>query len=71
MVYGDMNKIKNIAYGLTGGTFGITALGAIDGGPILAITAVALGGAALVTSLMVRHEVQRKKLDEKVMMDMR
>ncbi len=71
MVYGDMNKIKNIAYGLAGGTFGITALGAIDGGPIVAITVVAMGCAALVTSLMVRHKVQRKKLDEKVMMDMR
>ncbi len=66
-----MNKIKNIAYGLTCGTFGITALGAIDGGPILAIASVAMGGAALVTSLMVRHKVQRKKFDEKVMMDMR
>ncbi len=66
-----MNKIKNMAYGLTGATFGITTLGAIDGGPLLAITGVAMGGAAMVTALLVRHQVQRKKLDVKVVMNMR
>ena len=66
-----MNKIKNIAYSLTGGTFGITALGAIDGGPVLAIAAISIGGAAMVSALMVRHQEQRKRLDEKVIMNMR
>ena len=67
----DMNKLKYMAYGLTGGTFGITALGAIDGGPVFAIAGVAMGGAAMVTALLVRHQVQRKKLDAKVVMNMR
>ncbi len=67
----DMNKIKNMAYGLTGGTFGITALGAIDGGSVLAIVAVAMGGAAMVNALLVRQQVQRKKLDAKEIMNLR
>lgn len=66
-----MNKIRNVAYCITGGTFGITALGAIDGGPVLAIAAIAMGGAAMVSALMVRHQEQRKKLDVKVIMNMR
>ena len=60
-----------MAYGLTGETFGITALGAIDEGPILAVVSVVMGWAAMVSALMVRHQVQRKKLDEKVVMNMR
>ena len=66
-----MNKLKNMAYGLTGGTFGMTALGAIDGGPILSIASLAIGGVAMVSALMVRQRVQRKRLDVKVAMDMR
>jgi len=40
-----MNIIKNVIFGLIGGTYGVTGLGVIDGGQILAIASVALGGA--------------------------
>ena len=55
-----MNFIKNITYGLVGGTYGISGLGVIDGGQIFAIASVALGGAAMVSALIVRN--QRRKL---------
>jgi hypothetical protein len=66
-----MNIIKNMSYGLIGGTFGITGLGAIDGGQILAIASVALGGLAMISCLIFRNQLQRKKLDTKVAMEMR
>jgi hypothetical protein len=66
-----MNIIKNMSYGLIGGTFGITGLGAIDSGQILAIASVALGGLAMISCLIFRNQLQRKKLDTKVAMEMR
>lgn len=60
-----------MSYGLIGGTFGITGLGAIDGGQILAIASVALGGLAMISCLIFRNQLQRKKLDTKVAMEMR
>ena len=35
-----MNIIKNVTFGLIGGTYGVTGLGVIDGGQILAIASV-------------------------------
>lgn len=60
-----------MSYGLIGGTFGITGLGAIDGGQILAIASVGLGGLAMISCLIFRNQLQRKKLDTKVAMEMR
>jgi hypothetical protein len=52
-----MNFIKNITYGLVGGTYGISGLGMIDGGgQIFAIASMALGGAAMVSALIVRNQ---------------
>ncbi len=66
-----MNFLKNIAYGLIGGTFGATGLGVIDGGQIFAIASVALGGAAMVTALIARNQIKRKELDKKIAIEMR
>jgi hypothetical protein len=66
-----MNTIKNITYGLIGGTFGVTGLGVIDGGQIFAISSVTLGGLAMISCLIFRNQLQRKKLDTKVAMEMR
>jgi hypothetical protein len=66
-----MNFIKNITYGLVGGTFGVTGLGVIDGGQLFAIASVALGGAAMVSALIVRNQIKRKELDTKIAMEMR
>ena len=66
-----MNLIKNISYGFAGGTFGITGLGVVDGGQIFAIASVALGGAAMVSALIVRNQIKRKELDKKIAIELR
>jgi hypothetical protein len=71
MVFYIMNFIKNIGYGFAGGTFGITSLGVVDGGQIFAIASVALGGAAMVSALIVRNQIKRKELDKKIAIELR
>ena len=66
-----MNFIKNITYGLVGGTYGISGLGVIDGGQIFAIASVALGGAAMVSALIVRNQRRRNQLDKKLAIKIR
>ncbi|MGI9012490.1 MAG: hypothetical protein ACR2F1_15070 [Nitrososphaeraceae archaeon] len=66
-----MNLIKNMTFGFVGGTYGITGLGVIDGSQIFAIASVALGGAAMVTALIVRNQLKRKRLDKKLAIKMR
>jgi len=66
-----MNLVKNITYGLVGGTYGITGLGVIDGSQIFAISSIALGGAAMVSALIVRNQIKIKQLDKKLAIKMR
>jgi hypothetical protein len=68
-----MNFINNITFGFIGGTYGVTGLGIVDGsGQIFAIASVALGGAAMVSALIVRNQIiKRKKLDKKIAIEMR
>ena len=66
-----MNFIKNITFGFIGGTYGITGLGMIDGGQIFAIASVALGGVAMVSSLIVRNQIKKKQLDKKLAIKIR
>jgi hypothetical protein len=66
-----MNFIKNITYGFIGGTYGVTSLGIVDGSQIFAIASVALGGAAMVSALIVRNQIKRKELDKKIAIKMR
>jgi hypothetical protein len=58
-------------YGLISGAFGVTGFGVMDGGQIFAITSIALGGAAMVSALIVRNQIKRMKLDTKVAIKMR
>jgi hypothetical protein len=66
-----MNLVKNITYGLVGGTYGITGLGVIDGSQMFAIASVALSRAAMVSALIVRNQIKRIKLDTKVAIKLR
>ena len=66
-----MNFIKNITFGFIGGTYGVTSLGIVDGSQIFAIASVALGGAAMVSALIVRNQIKRKQLDKKLAIKMR
>ena len=66
-----MNVIKNISFGFASGTFGITGLGVVDGGQIFAIASMALGGAAMVSALIVRNQIKRKELNKKIAIELR
>ena len=66
-----MDFIKNVTFGFIGGTYGITGLGMIDGGEILAIASVALGGAAMVSALILRNQIKRKQYDKELVINMR
>jgi hypothetical protein len=66
-----MNLIKNITYGLVGGTYAIIGLGMIDGGQIFAIASVALGVAAMVSGLIVRNQIKRKQLNKELAIKIR
>ena len=66
-----MNFIKNVTFGFIGGTYGITGVGMIDGGQIFAIASVALGGAAMVSALILRNQIKRKQLDKELVIKMR
>jgi hypothetical protein len=66
-----MDFIKNVTFGFIGGTYGITGLGMIDGGQIFAIASVALGGAAMVSALILRNQIKRKQYDKELVINMR
>ena len=66
-----MNFIKNVTFGFIGGTYGITGVGMIDGGQIFAIASVALGGAAMISALILRNQIKRKQLDKELVVNMR
>ncbi|HZL24643.1 MAG TPA: hypothetical protein VFC05_15070 [Nitrososphaeraceae archaeon] len=65
-----MNLIKNMTFGLIGGTYGVTGLGFIDGGQLLAIVSVALGGGAMVGAWIVKNQLQKKKLNTQLTIEM-
>jgi hypothetical protein len=56
---------------LVGGTYGISGLGMIDGGQIFAIASIPLGGAAMVSALIVRNQVRRKQLNKELAIKIR
>ena len=66
-----MNFVKNITYGLIGGTYAISGLGMIDGGQIFAIASIVIGGAAMVSALIVRNQVRRKQLNKELAIKIR
>lgn len=71
MVYYIKNLIKNVTFGLVGGTYGATGLGIIDGGQILAIASVVLGIGAMAAALIVRNQLQKKKVGNLISIEMR
>jgi hypothetical protein len=65
-----MNLIENVTFGLIGSTYGVTSLGVIDGGQILAIVSVVLGGGAMVAALIDKNHLQKKKLNTQLTIEM-
>lgn len=58
-------------FGLVGGTYKATGLGIIDGGQILAIASVVLGIGAMAAALIVRNQLQKKKVGNLISIEMR
>ena len=53
------------------GTAGVTIAGAFNGTAIMGIASVILGGSAMVTALLVRQEIEKKRLKPEVAMELR
>jgi hypothetical protein len=64
-----MNKVNNkIPWGLAIGTLGVTIAGAFNGTAILGLTSVTCGAFALVTALLAKQHIERKKLKPELAM---
>ncbi|HEY7078631.1 MAG TPA: hypothetical protein VH500_02950 [Nitrososphaeraceae archaeon] len=58
-----MNKINNkIPWGLAIGTLGVTIVGAFNGTAIIGLASITGGALALVTALLARQQLDKKKL---------
>lgn len=58
-----MKKINNIIpWGLAMGTLGITIAGAFNGTALLGLASITGGALALVTALLARQQIEKKKL---------
>jgi hypothetical protein len=53
------------------GTAGVTIAGAFNGTAIMGIASVIMGGAAMATALLVRQEIEKKRLNPKLAMELR
>ena len=66
-----MNTTRRITCGLVTATFGALGLGALNGQPVFGVATVILGGVQMIASLMVRQQVQRKKLSSQIVIMLR
>jgi hypothetical protein len=67
-----MNIKNKIPWALVIGTAGFTVAGAFNGTVIMGIASVILGGSAMVTSLLARQEIdKRKKLNPELAIELR
>jgi hypothetical protein len=71
MVYYNMNIIKNVTFDLVDGKYEATGLGIINGGQILAIASVVFGIAAIAVALIVKNQLQKKKVGNPISIEMR
>jgi hypothetical protein len=58
-----MNIKNKIPWTLVMGTAGVTIAGAFNGTAIMGITSVIMGGAAMATALLVRQQIEKKRLN--------
>ncbi|HKG70554.1 MAG TPA: hypothetical protein VKA87_01590, partial [Nitrososphaeraceae archaeon] len=70
--YKSFYEYKNkIPWTLVIGTAGVTIAGAFNGTVIMGIASVIMGGSAMMTALLVRQEIEKKKLNPKLAMELR
>jgi hypothetical protein len=67
-----MNKINNkIPWGLAIGTLGVTIAGVFNGTAVLELTSVTGGALALVTALLAKQQIEKKKLKPELAMGLK
>ena len=65
-------KINNkIPWGLATGTLGVTTAGIFDGIAILGMASIIGGALALVTALLAKQQIEKKKLKPELMLELR
>jgi hypothetical protein len=65
-------KINNkIPWGLATGTLGITAAGIFNGTAMLGLASITGGALALVTALLTKQQMEKKKLKPELMLKLR
>jgi hypothetical protein len=68
----DMNNINNkIPWGLAIGTLGVTVAGALNDTAVLGLASVTCGALALVTTLLARQQIEKKKLRPELAMGLK
>ena len=60
-----------IPWGLATGTLGITIVGMFDGTAMLGIASIIGGALALVTTLLTKQQIEKKKLKPELMLELR
>ena len=65
-------KIDNkIPWGLATGTLGVTTVGIYDGTMMLGMASIVGGALALVTALMTKQQIEKKKLKPELVLELR
>jgi hypothetical protein len=62
---------KKISWGLATGTLGITIAGMFDGTAMLGMASIIGGALALVTALLTKQQIEKKKLKPELMLELR
>ena len=60
-----------IPWGLATGTLGITIVGMFDGTAMLGVASILGGALALVTTLLTKQQIEKKKLKPELMLELR
>jgi drug/metabolite transporter superfamily protein YnfA len=66
-----MNIKNKIPWTLVMGTVGVTVVGALNGTAIMGIASAIFGGLAMVTALLLRQEIEKKRLKPELAMELR
>lgn len=62
---------NKIPWGLATGTLGITIAGIFNGTGMLGVASIVSGALALVTALLAKQQIEKKKLKPELMLELR
>jgi hypothetical protein len=62
---------SKIPWGVATGTLGITIAGIFDGTAMLGVASITGGALALVTALLARQQIEKKKLKPELILELR